>query len=129
MSKTLRECVKEAEDKKVAIGHFNISNLEGLWGIFNAAKDLGVPVIIGVSEGEEDFVGTKQAIALVKSLRQEYDYPIFLNADHHYSLERVKRAVDAGIDSVIIDGAKLSTEENIKLTKECVEYARSVNCS
>ena len=127
MSKTLRECVKEAEDKKVAIGHFNISNLEGLWGIFNAAKDLGVPVIIGVSEGEEDFVGTKQAIALVKSLRQEYDYPIFLNADHHYSLERVKRAVDAGIDSVIIDGAKLSTEENIKLTKECVEYARSVN--
>jgi fructose-bisphosphate aldolase class II len=123
--KTLRECIKEAAEKKVAVGHFNISNLEALWGIFNAAKSLDVPVIIGVSEGERDFVGVAQAVALVKSFREKFNYPIFLNADHTYSVDRVKEAIDAGFDSVIFDGAKLSLEENISLTKQCVEYARA----
>jgi len=86
-----------------------------------------VPVIIGVSEGERDFVGVKQAVALVKSLREEYNYPIFLNADHTYSVERIKEVVDAGYDAVIFDGTKLSFEENIAETKKAVEYARSVN--
>lgn len=124
--KTLREYIKDAESEGKAVGHFNISNTEALWGIFNAAKSLSVSVIIGVSEGEEDFIGTEQVVALVKSLRDTYDYPIFLNADHHYTFERVKKAIDAGFDSVIVDGAKLPFEENVALTKQCVEYAR--NC-
>lgn len=125
--KTLKYIIEEAESKKVAIGHFNIANIEGLWGIFRAAQSLDVPVIIGVSEGERDFVGIKQAAALVKSIREEFDYPIFINADHTYSFERVKEVVDAGFDAVIFDGAKLPMDENIKITKQCVEYARSVN--
>lgn len=125
--KTLKEYIQEAESKKVALGHFNISNLEGLWGVFRAAQKLDVPVIIGVSEGERDFVGVHQAVALIKSIREEYQYPIFLNADHTYSFEKVKQAVDAGFDAVIFDGAQLSFEENIKATKQCVEYAKSVN--
>lgn len=123
--KTLRECVQDAKANGVAVGHFNISNLEALWGIFNAAKSLNVPVIIGVSEGERDFVGVAQVAAVVKSIREQYSYPIYLNADHTYSFERVKEAIDAGFDSVIFDGAKLSLEENIAQTKKCVEYARA----
>jgi fructose-bisphosphate aldolase class II len=122
--KTLRETVLDAKAKKVAVGHFNISNLEGLWGVFRAAQSLNVPVIIGVSEGERDFVGVKQSAALVKSLREEFNYPIYLNADHTYSFDKVKEAIDAGFDSVIFDGAKLSFEENVKLAKQCVDYAR-----
>ena len=122
--KTLRECVAEAQEKKIVIGHFNISNTEQLWAVFHAAQGLNVPVIIGVSEGERDFIGVRQASALVKSLREEFNYPIFLNADHTYSFDRVKEAIDAGYDSVIFDGAKLSFEENVKITKQCVEYAR-----
>jgi fructose-bisphosphate aldolase class II len=125
--KSLREYIDEARDKGVALGHFNISNLEALRGIFNAAKEKNLPIIIGVSEGERDFIGVKQAVALVKSLREEHQYPIFLNADHTYSFERVKEAVDAGFDSVIFDGTKLSLEENIKITKQCVEYAHRKN--
>lgn len=124
--KTLRECIKEAEEKGVAIGHFNISNIEALHGIYNAAKKLNLPVIIGVSEGEESFVGREEAVALVKTIRERDNYPIFLNADHHKSFESVKACINAGFDAVIIDGAKLSFEENIKVTKECVDYARSV---
>ncbi|MEK9184901.1 MAG: class II fructose-bisphosphate aldolase, partial [Patescibacteria group bacterium] len=125
--KSLREYIKDAEKNKVAIGHFNISNIEMLWGIFHSAKNLNLPVIIGVSEGERNFIGVKQCVSLIKSIREEYDYPIFLNADHTYSIEKLKEAVDAGFDAVIYDGAKLLFEENVKNTKECVEYARSVN--
>lgn len=124
--KTLREYIKEAEEKKVAIGHFNISNLEALHAIYNAAKSLNTPVIIGLSEGEEEFVGRDEAVALVKMIRERDEYPIFLNADHHASFERVKKCIDAGFDAVIIDGAKLSFEENVAVTKQCVEYAK--NC-
>lgn len=122
---TLREVIREAEEKHIAVGHFNISNIEGLWAIFRAAKSLNLPVVVGLSEGERDFVGVRQAVALVKSLREEYQYPIFINADHTYSVERVKEAIDAGFDAVIFDGAKLPFEENIAKTKECVEYARA----
>ena len=122
---SLREVIAEAESKKVAVGHFNISGSHALWGIFNAARNLNLPVVIGTSEGERDFIGARQAVALVNSLREEFDYPIYLNADHHYSLEKVKEAIDAGYDSVIFDGNKVSHEENVAITKQCVDYARS----
>jgi fructose-bisphosphate aldolase class II len=125
--KTLPEYINDAWKNKVAIGHFNISNLEGLWGAFHAAQKLNLPVIIGVSEGEREFIGVPQAVALIKSIRQEFNYPIFLNADHTYSFEKVKEAIDAGFDSVIIDGAKLPFEDNVALTKQCVDYARKTN--
>jgi len=125
--KTLYEFIKEAEEKKIAIGHFNISNIEALHGIYNAAKKLGVPVIIGVSEGEEEFIGKKEVAALIKEIRENDKYPIFLNADHHYSFESVKNALDAGYDAAIIDAVKLPLEENIILTKKCVEYAKELS--
>jgi fructose-bisphosphate aldolase class II len=123
--KTLRETIKDAQGSKKAVGHFNISNLEGLHGVYNAAKKLGVPVIIGLSEGEEDFVGKDEAVALIKEIRERDEYPIYLNADHHYSFEKVKASIDAGFDSVIIDAADKSFDENVAVTKQCVEYARS----
>lgn len=122
---SLREYIREALSDKKAIGHFNISTLDGLWAAADAAKELGLPVIIGLSEGERDYVGVREGAALIQSIRESRNQPIFLNADHTYSFERVKEAIDAGYDSVIFDGAQLSIEENIKLTKRCVEYARS----
>ena len=121
----LLELIKEAEARKVAIGHFNISDLAGLNAIIRAAKDLGVPVVVGVSEGEEKFIGRKTAVALIRSLREEYGYPVFLNADHSHSFERVREVVEAGFDSVIFDASKLSFEENVRQTKEVVEWVKS----
>ena len=125
--KTLREYIKEADEKGAAIGHFNISNLEALHGIYNAAKKLNLPIIIGLSEGEEEFVGRKEGVALIQAIRERDNYPIFLNADHHYSFESVKLAIDAGFDAVVIDVVKLSLEENIAVTKKCAEYARKIS--
>ncbi len=124
--KTLREYIADAESSKTAIGHFNISNIEGFWAVVRSARALNVPVIIGVSEGERDFIGVRQVKALVDTIRDE-GFPVFLNADHTYSFDRVKEVVDAGFDAVIVDAAKLSLDENISLTKQCVSYVREHN--
>ena len=126
MIKTLREYIAEAEEKKIAIGHFNISNSEGFWAVVNASKILNLPVIIGVSEGERDFIGIKQVKALVDTVKA-LDLPIFLNADHSYSVERIKEVVDTDFDAAIIDGAEKSFEENLKMTKDSVEYKNLKN--
>src|SRR3990167_1624425 len=125
--KTLRECIKEAQDRGVAIGHFNISNLEAFHAIYNAAKKLNVPVIIGLSEGEEDFVGKTEAVGMIKEIREKENFPIFLNADHHYSFERVKASIDAGFDAVIFEGANLSFEENVRSEEHTSELQSQSN--
>jgi fructose-bisphosphate aldolase class II len=125
--KNLLGVIKEVETKKTALGHFNISDIVALKAIFEAARELGVPVIIGASEGEREFLGAKQAAALVKSLREEYDYPIFLNADHTHSLDKVREAAEAGFDEILFDGSELPFEENIKQTKEAVRLVKSIN--
>lgn len=121
----LAELIKETEAKKIAIGHFNISTIDALWGIVNTAKKLNVPVIIGVSEGERDFIGVAECRALITSIQKSTGHPVYLNGDHTYSFERVKELVDAGFDSVIFDGSELPMEENIKHTKQCVDYVRA----
>lgn len=123
-NKSLLGYVKEAESKKVAIGHFNISNIEGFWAVVLTAKEMKVPVIIGVSEGERDFFGIREISAIVRNYREYTGQPVFLNADHTYSFDRVKEVVDAGFDSVIFDGTELPYEENVNITKKCIEYIK-----
>ncbi len=121
----LLKLVEKAEKGGVALGHFNISDSVALRAIFEAAKELGVPVIIGTSEGEAGFLGRNIAASMVQRLRNDYEFPIFLNSDHTHSLDEVKKAVEAGYDAIIFDASKLSFEENIKQTKEAVEYIKS----
>ncbi len=122
---TLREHIAQAQKDRIAVGHFNASTLDGIWAIADAAHEMKVPVIVGLSEGERDYVGVEQAAAIIRSLRESRGQDIFLNADHTYSYERIVEAIDAGFDSVIFDGAQLSFEENIEMTKKCVAYARA----
>lgn len=121
---TLRECIKRAQADKKAIGHFNASTLDGIWAIADAAKEMNVPVIVGLSEGERDYIGVREAALIIKSIKEGRGQEIFLNADHTYSFDRVKEAIDAGFDAAIFDGAKLPMEENIATAKKCVEYAK-----
>jgi len=126
---TLRDHIKNAREKGIAVGHFNACTADGIWAIADAALEMKLPVIVGASEGERDYIGVRQIASIIKSIKEERNQDIFLNADHTYSFERVKEAIDAGFDSVIFDGAQLSIEENISMTKKCVEYARSVSSS
>jgi len=124
----LQDFFKKAKEQKWAIGHFNFSTAEQLRAFVDVAAELKSPLMVGTSEGEAEFVGREQAVALVKSY-QEAGHAVYLNSDHHKTWESASAAVDAGYDTIHIDASGLSFEENVELTKRIVEYAKSKNSS
>lgn len=127
--KTLREVLGEADRSKVAVGHFNISELVVLKAVSEAARELNVPVLVGLSESERQFMGVRQAAALVRSIRDEFGQSIFLNADHTHSLSKALEAASAGFDAIVFDLSDLPIDENVKQTKKAVEAVKEINPS
>jgi len=123
----LRNVLEDARENGAAIGHFNVADLVALKAVFAAAQDLKVSVLVGVSEGEREFIGVGQIAALVRSLREEYDFPIFLNADHTHSLAKAVEAAKAGFDAIVFDSSALRFEQNVRQTKEAVETLKTIN--
>jgi fructose-bisphosphate aldolase class II len=126
---TLRDVLQQAQERGVAIGHFNISDLVLLKAVFEAARELNVPVLVGASEGERAFMGVRQIAALVKSLRDEFDFPIFLNADHTHSLANAEEVARAGFDAIVFDLSALPWQENVRQTREAVVALKAINPS
>ena len=124
---TLRKALEQSEKDGVAIGHFNVADLVLLKAVAAAGRDLKVPVAVGASEGEREFFGVRQIAALVRSLREESDYPIFLNADHTHSLAHALDVAKAGFDSVVFDLSALPFEQNVRQTKEAVQALKAIN--
>jgi fructose-bisphosphate aldolase class II len=123
----LAKVIFEAEKERKAIGHFNVSNAEQLKAVIAVAQRLNTPVIIGLSEGEREFIGIHQVVALIESYRKNSQIPIFLNADHTHSLEKAKAAAEAGFDLIVFDGSKLPFEENMSKTREAVEVIKDID--
>lgn len=123
----LREVLEQTQKNETAVGHFNISDLVLLKAVFAAARELNVPVLVGASEGEREFAGASQLGALVRSLREEFDFPIFLNADHTHSLAKAIEAAKSGFDAVVFDLSALPFEENVRQTREAVEALKASN--
>ena len=124
---TLRNVLTQSEKDGVAVGHFNVATVEMLKAVFNAAAEANVPVLVGASEGEREFLGIRQLAVLFKSLREELDLPAFLNADHTHSLAKAVEAAKAGFDAVVIDFSALPFDENVARTKETVEAIKAIN--
>ena len=127
--KPLQETLADADQHKVAVGHFNISDLVALKAVCLAARELEVPVIVGVSEGERDFIGVPQIAALVRSLREQDGLPIYLNADHTHSIEKAREVAEAGFDSIVFDASALPFEENVTKTKQAVTELKAIHPS
>jgi fructose-bisphosphate aldolase class II len=124
---TLRDTLTRLESEGAALGHFNVSDLVSLNAVVAAAAEAGLPALIGASEGERDFFGTRQLAALAMSLRDETGLPVFLNADHTHSLKKAMEAANAGFDSVGIDFSALPFDQNVAHTKEAVQAIKAVN--
>ena len=124
-----REMFKRAVKGGYAIPAFNFNNLEQLQAIITAASETKSPVILQVSKGARAYANpillrymAEGAVEYAKSLGCNHP-EIVLHLDHGDSFELVKGCVDLGFSSVMIDGSSLPYEENIELTKKCVEYA------
>jgi len=125
----LRETLNCAQKTGVAIGHFNVADLVLLQAVLAAARELNVPVLVGASEGEREFLGSRQIAALVRSLREEFGFPVFLNADHTHSLPKAVDAARAGFDAIVFDASALPFEQNVRQTRDAVEALKSINPS
>jgi len=121
-----KKMLAEAKKNNCAVLHFNINNLEWTKYILEECERLGVDVILGVSEGAIKYMGGYNTVAmLVKGLIKDMNIKIgvCLHLDHGSTVESCKKAIDAGFTSVMIDASKYKIDENIKYTKQVVDYA------
>ena len=103
----------------------NFYNLETLQGVLQAASDLDEPVILQLTQSSIDYMGLHTAVAMGRAALTEYQVDGYIHLDHGGSVELVQSCLDAGFDSVMIDGSELPFEENIKMTREVVKRAKS----
>jgi len=116
---------EKAYQEGYAIGAFNVNNMEIVQGITQACQELNSPVILQVSAGARKYASHTYLVKLLEAAAIECgNLPIALHLDHGDSFETCKNCIDGGFTSVMIDGSHLDYENNIKLTRKVVEYAR-----
>ncbi|MDD2393036.1 MAG: class II fructose-1,6-bisphosphate aldolase [Eubacteriales bacterium] len=122
---TSKEMFEKAYAGGYAIGAFNVNNMEIIQGITEAAKEVNAPLILQVSSGARKYANHTYLMKLVEAALIETDLPICVHLDHGDTFELCKSCIDGGFTSVMIDGSHHSYEDNVKLTKQVVEYAHA----
>lgn len=122
---TSTEMFQKAYKGGYAIGAFNVNNMEIIQGITEAAKEERAPLILQVSAGARKYAKHVYLMKLIEAAIEDTGLPICVHLDHGEDFEVCKSCIDGGFTSVMIDGSKHPFEENIKLTKQVVDYAHS----
>ncbi|SKA85308.1 fructose-bisphosphate aldolase, class II [Caloramator quimbayensis] len=122
---TSKEMFNKAYKGGYAIGAFNVNNMEIIQGIVEAAKEEKSALILQVSAGARKYANPIYLKKLVEAAVEDSNLPIVLHLDHGENFDICKACIDSGFTSVMIDGSKYPFEENIRITKEVVEYAHS----
>lgn len=129
---SMKEMLEKAKREKYAVGQFNINNVEWTAAVLDKCQELNTPVILGVTSGASKYMGGwNTVVGLVKGLIKDHNItvPVALHVDHGESVEVCKAALDAGFTSVMIDASHYELAENIRQTKEVVEYAHARGAS
>lgn len=120
---TTTKMFKDAYANGYAIGAFNVNNMEIVQGITEAAAEENAPLILQVSAGARKYAKHVYLMKLVEAAMEDTGLPIALHLDHGPDFETCKSCIDGGFSSVMIDGSHYDFEENIRVTKEVVDYA------
>lgn len=126
---TSKELLIKAKENKRAVGAFNFTSLEQLKAIVNACKNLNTGCILATSESAINFMGIKNIVSMVKNEVENLIIPFSLHLDHGKTFEICKLAIDSGYTSVMIDASSKPFDENVKLTKQVVDYAKNYGVS
>lgn len=127
---TLNDLFKNIDKNNIkAYGAFNLHSYEMMLPFFQASKEINIPIIMQISTGTAQYIGYKLLADSVKSLSETSGMDICLHLDHCSKEESIKEAINSGFSSVMIDGSSLPIEDNIKLTKNVVEFAHSKGVS
>lgn len=120
----IKDRLVEFTEKKRGLLATNFYNLETLHGVLRAAADLNEPLILQLTQSSIDYMGLETAVNLGRTGLKQFGVEGYLHLDHGGSVELVKQCLEAGFDSVMIDGSELPFDENIKITKEVVKRAK-----
>jgi len=123
---TTKEMFEKSMKEGFAIGAFNVNNMEIIQGIVDAAAENNSPVILQASSSAIKYARINYLMKMIEAAVEQYpDLPIAIHLDHGADFEICKKCIDAGFTSVMFDGSKYDFEENIRLTKEVVDYAHA----
>jgi len=120
---TTKNLFEKAKAGGYAIGAFNVSTLEAIKGILDAAVELNSPVIIETSEKEMNYMGPELVADVVRDLATDLAIPVAIHLDHGQGMEGARAAIAAGYTSIHIDASALDYDENLKLTAEVTKFA------
>lgn len=120
---SLKEMYKDAVERNYAIGQFNVNNLEFVQSALEAAEETKSPVILAASTSAIKYAGLAYMVNMVKTGAEAVSVPVFLHLDHGATFEDAKMCIDGGFNSVMIDGSHHPLKENIRVTREVVDYA------
>ena len=121
-----KEIMVEALKGKYAVGAFNITDLIQFEAVIDAAIEKRAPVIVQTSVKPSQFLGTNMMVAIYRTLAESAPVPVCLHLDHCTTVEYCKKCADAGYTNIMIDASKQPYEENIRQTKEVVDYCHSL---
>ena len=123
---TTKEMFEKSMKEHFAIGAFNVNNMEIIQGIMDAAAKQNSPVILQASSSAIKYARIRYLMKMVEAAVEEYpNIPVAIHLDHGPDFETCKMCIDNGFTSVMIDGSKYDFEENVRLTKQVVDYAHS----
>ena len=122
---TTTEMFKKAMEENYAIGAFNINNMEFVQAIMDAAAEQNSPVILQTSSSAIKYARIPYLRKMIEAGLEEHDIPVALHLDHGPDFETAKMCIDNGYTSVMIDGSKYEYEENVRLTRQVVDYAHA----
>lgn len=125
----ISDLLKDAEAGGYAVGAFNCNNMEIVQAIAAAAQAERSPVIMQASQGAIKYAGIEYITAMANVAASMVDVPVALHLDHGTSFDQVMRCIRSGFSSVMIDGSKLTLDDNIALTRQVVASARPVGVS
>ena len=120
---TSKDMFEKAYAGGYAIGAFNVNNMEIIQGITEAAAEVRSPLILQVSAGARKYAKHVYLMKLIEAAEADTGLPIVVHLDHGENFEICKSCIDGGFTSVMIDGSKHSFEDNVRITREVVEYA------
>lgn len=126
---TLKEILKIAEEKEMAVGSFNAPNLESLMAIVSAAEELDVPVIIQFAQCHEPWIPLSVIGPIMIEHAKAAKVPVCIHLDHGETLEYLQQALELGFTGIMYDGSVLPYEDNLKNTKLAVAMAAKYGAS
>ena len=125
----LKEILKYAEDNKCAIGMFNATGLDSIKAIIEAAEELNTPVILAHAEVHNIYNDISLIGPIMLDVAKRAKVKVCVHLDHGTSLGMIKKAIEIGFTSIMIDASSLEFEDNIKLTKKVVSMCHPLNIS